>query len=226
MAKTLYTLSAVAEETGISMNTLLRYKKQYQRRIPSVGKGRTQRYQKEAFAVFAQIKKENLAKRGKKAGTRTKSAKKSVPAMRVVKKRSGAKKSASVAGDSDELLTLKEIAGLTQISYGTVARYAKLHAARIPSKGRGRKRRYPKEAVSVFNEIRGESKPGRKPAAKKRAVKKRSAPKRVARREADVSNAALSKKMAQVERALVGISKQLRQLQREAKKPIKVTIGG
>ena len=49
------------------MPTLLRYKKAYQRRIPAVGKGRTQRYPASALKVFKEIKKENLAKRGRPA---------------------------------------------------------------------------------------------------------------------------------------------------------------
>ena len=39
----LYTLSEISQKSGISMPTLQRYKKLYQVRIPSVGKGRKQR---------------------------------------------------------------------------------------------------------------------------------------------------------------------------------------
>jgi len=65
----LYTLSEVAKKTRISMSSLSRYKKHNQNRIPGVGEGRTQRYPKEAFAVFKQIKEENLARRGGLART-------------------------------------------------------------------------------------------------------------------------------------------------------------
>ena len=61
----LLTLSEVSKRTKISMPTLQRYKKQYQRRIPSVGKGRKQRYPVEALEVFQALKTKNLAKRGR-----------------------------------------------------------------------------------------------------------------------------------------------------------------
>ena len=48
----LYTLTEVAQKTKISMPTLQRYKKLYQDRIPSHGKGRSQRYPEEALEVF------------------------------------------------------------------------------------------------------------------------------------------------------------------------------
>jgi hypothetical protein len=47
----LLTLSEVSKRTKISMPTLQRYKKEYQRRIPSTGKGRKQRYPVEALEV-------------------------------------------------------------------------------------------------------------------------------------------------------------------------------
>ena len=47
------------------MPTLQRYKKEYQRRLRAVGKGRTQRYRPESLDTFREIKKENLKKRGR-----------------------------------------------------------------------------------------------------------------------------------------------------------------
>jgi predicted DNA-binding transcriptional regulator AlpA len=61
----LYTLSEVAQKSGISMPTLQRYKKLYQARIPSVGKGRKQRYPESALPVFDEIKHENVGRRGR-----------------------------------------------------------------------------------------------------------------------------------------------------------------
>lgn len=61
----LYTLSEVSQRTGISMPTLQRYKKLYQGRIPSVGKGRKQRYPEHALPVFDELKNENAGKRGR-----------------------------------------------------------------------------------------------------------------------------------------------------------------
>ncbi|HXU45427.1 MAG TPA: helix-turn-helix domain-containing protein [Thermoanaerobaculia bacterium] len=63
--KGLLTLTEVSERTGISMPTLQRYKKLYQARIPSVGKGRRQRYAEASLAVFEQLKSENLGRRGR-----------------------------------------------------------------------------------------------------------------------------------------------------------------
>jgi hypothetical protein len=59
------------------------------------------------------------------------------------------------------LLTLGQIAERTGISYGTLVRYAKLHEAKIPSEGTGRKKRYPPSAVKVFEQLRERTKRGR-----------------------------------------------------------------
>jgi predicted DNA-binding transcriptional regulator AlpA len=61
----LLTLSEVHHRTGISMPTLQRYKKLYQARIPSIGRGRKQRYPQSALVVFEQLKTENLGRRGR-----------------------------------------------------------------------------------------------------------------------------------------------------------------
>lgn len=160
----LLTLSEVSKRTKISMPTLQRYKKLYQDRIPSVGKGRKQRYPEEALPVFKEIKEENIQKRGrprksaKKGGKRTPPPKKSA--------RRGRKAAAS--GSGGELLTLTRVSELTGISYPTLVRYVKLYKDEIPYEGHGRRRRYKPEAVEVFKRIRGESRRGRgrKPAAR------------------------------------------------------------
>ena len=139
-----YTLSEVSEQTGISMPTLQRYKKNYQDRIPAVGKGRRQRYPEAAFQVFEEIKQENIKRRG-----------------RPKKKKSGGRQRKS-GGKSSHLLTLTEVADRTGISYPTLVRYVKLHEDRIPFEGAGRKKRYHPEAVQVFQEIRSESPRGRR----------------------------------------------------------------
>src|SRR3954454_20066540 len=61
----LFTLSEISQKSGISMPTLQRYKKLYQDRIPSVGKGRKQRYPDSALPVFDEIKNENVGRRGR-----------------------------------------------------------------------------------------------------------------------------------------------------------------
>ncbi|HEX7186531.1 MAG TPA: helix-turn-helix domain-containing protein [Thermoanaerobaculia bacterium] len=47
------------------MPTLQRYKKMYQARIPSEGKGRKQRYPENALPVFDELRRENMGKRGR-----------------------------------------------------------------------------------------------------------------------------------------------------------------
>jgi hypothetical protein len=62
-----------------------------------------------------------------------------------------------------ELLSLVSIADETGISYATLRNYALKFADEIPSEGEGRNTRYPRSAVKVFQRLRRESKPGRKP---------------------------------------------------------------
>lgn len=62
-----------------------------------------------------------------------------------------------------ELLSLVSIADETGISYATLRNYALKYADEIPSEGEGRNTRYPRSAVKVFQRLRKESKPGRKP---------------------------------------------------------------
>jgi hypothetical protein len=60
--------------------------------------------------------------------------------------------------------TLKQLEEKTGISYATLLRYARDFEDDIPSEGDGRARRYPTDAIRVFQRLRSESKPGRKPA--------------------------------------------------------------
>lgn len=214
----LYTLTEVADKTGISMPTLQRYKKNYQDRIPSVGKGRRQRYPEEALPVFEEIKQENIQRRGrppkkdggKKAGKATR-AKKAAPAK-----------------EKEGLLTLTAISEQTDISYPTLVRYVKLYGDRIPSEGKGRSRRYHPEAVEVFKQLRAESPRGRRKksatgAAKPRAAKAASAPARAggARGEAGGD---LAKRVASLERSQDDLEREIKELIKHLKKPLKVTI--
>jgi len=64
-----------------------------------------------------------------------------------------------------ELLSLVDIADETGISYATLRNYALKYSQEIPSEGSGRSTRYPRAAVKVFQRLRKESKPGRKPAS-------------------------------------------------------------
>jgi predicted site-specific integrase-resolvase len=193
-SKKLYTLSEVSEKTGISMPTLLRYKKAYQSRIPSAGKGRTQRYPASALKVFKEIKKENLAKRGRPA-----------------RKRAAAK-----GKKQDNLLTLSKIARQTGISYPTLIRYVKVYGRKIPSVGRGRKRRFQPEAVGVFNELRAQSRRGRKKGTKKTRA--------TTARITSGANKALTDRIKKLEKAQAEIGKQLEDVIKLLKRPLQVTI--
>ena len=146
-AKGLLTLTEVSKRTGISMPTLQRYKKEYQRRLQTVGRGRTQRYKVESLATFKKIKAENLKKRGRPRKT---------AAAKVVRRASQTR--ATPKG----LISLSEIGRRTGISYPTLLRYVRLHGRKIPSHGRGRKRRFPVKAVPVFSKLRKESRRGRR----------------------------------------------------------------
>lgn len=200
----LYTLTEVAEKTDISMPTLQRYKKNYQSRIPSVGKGRKQRYPEEALPVFEEIKQENLKRRGrpKKSGAK----KKGAPARKKGK------------GKKEGLLTLTKIAEETGISYPTLVRYVKLYKDRLPYEGSGRGRRFHPEAIEVFKQLRAESPRGRR---KKKA--KAGAP-RGRRAAASAGGADLAKRVASLERSQEGLEKQIKELIKQLKKPLKVTI--
>ncbi|MGD2115210.1 MAG: helix-turn-helix domain-containing protein [Acidobacteriota bacterium] len=202
--KKLYTLTEVSKKTGISMPTLQRYKKSYQDRIPSVGEGRTQRYPEESLPVFKQIKKENVKRRGRPPKSESKKA----PGRPKKKKKS-----------TEGLLTLTKIAEETNISYPTLVRYVKLYKDRIPHKGSGRSRRFYPEAIEVFQQIRSESPRGRK--------KKSAAPARRGRRPARAaaaSNGDLARRIDALERSNADLEKQIRELVKQFKKPLKVTI--
>lgn len=150
----LLTLSEVSKRTKISMPTLQRYKKLYQDRIPSEGEGRKQRYYVKSLAVFKEIKKENISKRGrprKSASAGTTAAKPSLPPK---------KTSTAVLETGEKLLTLTQVQEATGISYPTLLRYKKNFLNRLPHKGKGRNLRFKPEAVAVFTEIRSKSKRG------------------------------------------------------------------
>ena len=179
-ASDLLTLTEVSKRTGISMPTLQRYKKEYQNRLQTVGKGRTQRYKVESLETFKKIKEENLKKRGRPRKAAPAAAAKAAP-----------RGAAAPAG----LISLSEIGRRTGISYPTLLRYVRLHGDRIPSHGTGRKRRFPVEAVPIFSQLRKESRRGRRKgtAAKKAAAAGGGLDARV--RQLEKSHAALEKRM-------------------------------
>jgi DNA-binding transcriptional MerR regulator len=211
--KTLYTLTEVSNKTSISMPTLQRYKKNYQDRIPSVGKGRKQRYPEEALEVFKQIKKENVKRRGRPP--------KNASARGGATRGRPAEKAATRGKSKEGLLTLTKVAQETGISYPTLVRYVKNHGDRIPHEGTGRTRRYYPEAIEVFQQLRSESPRGRrrkKPAARKAAA----APQAPA--AVETSEAGLAHRVHSLESAQANLERQIKELIKQLKKPLKVTI--
>lgn len=205
----LYTLTEVADKTGISMPTLQRYKKNYQARIPSKGKGRKQRYPEAALPVFEEIKKENVKRRGRPKKSEAKA------------KRGPGRKKKAAAEKKGGLLTLTKIAEETGISYPTLVRYVKLHKGRLPHEGSGRGRRFHPEAIEIFKQLRAESPRGRRKKATAGAPK---AARRAAAPAGGGGGGDLAKRVSSLERSQEGLEKQIKELIKQLKKPLKVTI--
>lgn len=227
----LYTLTEIGELASVSMPTLQKYKRLYQDRIPSVGEGRKQRYPRAAVAVLRQLKKENLAKRGRPPKNASEAR---VAAPTQVET---SRPAASSTGDGG-LLTLTEISRRTRISYPTVSRYVKVFLDRIPHVGSGRKRRFPRSAVEVFLQLRSESRPGRPSKAPKAAKVAKApkpwgtAPKKLSAGAAaysssgssDASNAALVARLEGLERAQADLSEQVASVLELLRRPIQVSL--
>lgn len=215
----LLTLSEVSNRTGISMPTLQRYKKNYQDRIPSVGKGRKQRYPEESLQVFKKIKEENIAKRGRPR-------KKKDDGGDGRKKRRGrrgrlAKATKTAKTSREGLLTLTEVAERTGISYPTLVRYVKLYGDRIPYQGEGRGKRYHPEAVGVFKEIRSESPRGRRKGSGKKTARPRTAG---ARSAGSAGDASVARRIQALERSQEKLAGEIRELVKHLKKPVTATF--
>jgi predicted site-specific integrase-resolvase len=190
-------LSEVSEKTGISLTTLQRYKKLHQDRLPAVGEGRRQRYPREAIPVFRQIRAENEARRGRE------SASPSAPKPRAAKTSRVASK-----GRDESLLTLLQVGQMTGISYPTLLRYVRLHLDRLPHEGTGRRRRYHREAVAVFQDLREQSRRGRRGVAGVRVE----------------SGASIEKRLERLEQGQRNLARQLRDLERTLKRPLRITL--
>lgn len=189
----LYSLVEVAQETGIPMPILLRYKREQPDRVPSEGSGSQQRFPVEAFDVLRQIQKEesegrDLPRRGgfgllslprlrrhprpaddEVATAEAAATEAAGPAPATEPPTTGTLSSdpSSTSTHSSELLSLVDISRQVDIPYPTLARYATQYGDRIPHRGEGRNRRFPPAAVAIFEQIRKESKPGRPPKAKR-----------------------------------------------------------
>jgi DNA-binding transcriptional MerR regulator len=209
----LFTLSEVAQSIDVSMPTAQKYKRVYQRRIPSVGKGRTQRYPEKALKVFEQIKVENLNRRGRPPkSTAINSLTEST--SQTPKRYSSTGKSRpgpspSLEPKSSELLTLTEISRRTGISYPTCIKYAKENLGVIPHVGSGRQRRYQPEAIAIFRDLRSQSRRGRRRLSEKGPTR---------------TEKALLERVRKLELAQRQVVKRLDKLLLNFNKPVRVTL--
>ncbi len=227
------TLTEVSKRTKISMPTLQRYKKLYQDRIPSKGEGRKQRYPKEALAVFNQLKKENISRRGrprKNAPPRPTAAPAAKKSAAPKRGRKPAKKTAAKKSSAEGLLTLTQVSKMTGISYPTLLRYVKSNLKGIPHTGTGRARRYKPDAVAVFKDMRSKSKRGRKPkaaGAAKRTATRAAAAKPAARRGRPpkvIDPAELLARITQLEKVQRQLERLCAKQQKQLEKPFRVVL--
>lgn len=203
----LYSLVEVAQETGIPMPILLRYKREHPDRVPSEGSGSQQRFPEEAFHALREIQREeaetrDLPRRGgfgllslPRLRKQVRPSEEESEEMTAAQAEQAAEPSESPAAPAAEterpdrakarqprskpapsatgdgaMLSLVEISERLDIPYPTLARYASQYGDRIPHQGKGRGRRFPPEAIEVFQQIRKESRPGRPPKVKKQQV--------------------------------------------------------
>ena len=240
-----FSLMEVAQETGIAMPILLRYKREHPDRIPSTGSGAQQRFPEAAFAVFEEIHAQESESHDRPRGggfgllslPRIRRAKQEpqdagegepvdadeAPASEKTPGRAqGSPTSAAPPGEAT--LTLKDISEQLGIPYPTIARYATKHEDRIPHEGTGRGRRFPPEAVKVFRRIRKESKPGRP----KKSESKRRGKARPARAAAGAGRAGddggLAARLEQLESRQQRIEDMVRELLAEVRRPLVATV--
>lgn len=210
----LLTLSEVAEKAGISMPTAAKYKRKHQDRIPSEGKGRTQRYPEDAVTVFQEIYQENLSKRGRAGASKAASKRKKKAAA---KGRAAGRKKAKrgKAAETEGLMTLKDLAAKAGVSYPTAQNYVRKHLDRIPHEGRGRTRKYPEESVAAVREIYQEN------LAKRGGARQTAKPKKGSRARSRAAAGPADKRLVS---ALEKLERRMASLEKLMKKPLKVEI--
>lgn len=70
-----------------------------------------------------------------------------------------------MAAAKEKLLTLSEVSRRTSISMPTLLRYKKQYQGQIPSRGQGRKQRYPASAIAIFEGLKRDRMAARKAAS-------------------------------------------------------------
>jgi len=103
-------------------------------------------------------------------------------------------------------------------------RYVKLYGDRIPSEGKGRSRRYHPEAIEVFKQLRSESPRGRRKKSEKAATKPRRAKAAATAGSGGGEGGDLAQRVASLERAQGSLEREIRELIKQLKKPLKVTM--
>lgn len=241
-----YSLVEVAQKTGIPMPILLRYKREHPDRVPSIGSGSQQRFPEEAIEVLRRIhqgetQRQEEPRRGGFGLL-------SLPRLRKQVRRDDEEpevEGTAEAGETDEPagqaarsttsppvdgMTLVEVSEKLGIPYPTVARYASQHGDRIPHHGRGRSRRFPAEALEVFEKIRRESKPGRPPKkkSKKAAAKPASAGPAASAAGGESADTLgleqLARRIESLERSQKVLEEQIRSLLDDLSRPATATV--
>ena len=138
------------------------------------------------------------------------------PSIRAPISVKSAARSTAAGGRQEKLLTLLEIGRRTGISYPTLLRYVKLYSDEIPHVGQGRRRRYPVAAVKEFRRLRRSSKRG--PRAKSRGASSGAA------RRGTASDNALKARIRELEKAQRQVTRQLDEIVRLLKKPMRITV--
>ena len=210
----LLTLSSISQQTKISYPTLQRYVRLFGDRIPHEGEGRKRRYHPDSVAVFRELRAESKPGRKPKAAPAAKS-----PARKKRKARA-----AKAQPAAPKLLTLTAVGQQTGISGPTLQRYLKLYGDRIPHEGEGRKRRYHPEAVAVFNEIRSQSRRGRKPKAKVAKVTKAPVRRKRKAKAAKVRRQPAAAAAGSVEARLAALEAQVSLVLQKLDQPITITL--
>ena len=154
------------------------------------------------------------AKTKTKTKTRAKSGARATSRTRAAAKRPVKGRATAGSGRGAKLLTLLEVGRRTGISYPTLLRYVKLHLDQIPHVGTGRQRRYPTEAVAVFRRIRKSSKRGPRSGQKPTA----------SGRQASGTDQALAARVRELEKAQAQVTRQLSEIIKLLKKPMKITV--
>jgi predicted DNA-binding transcriptional regulator AlpA len=116
---------------------------------------------------------------------------------------------------STGLLTLTRVSELTGISYPTLVRYVRLYSNQLAHEGKGRARRFHKEAVEVFRRLRQESgRGGRRKGSTTRAAGRG----RAAAASSRAGEGLLSRQLRRLEKSQQTLEKKFRRFAKDVQK--------